>query len=663
MLGAIARVWFGVWLGCFAAAAAQLPPDVMADKHLLQAKMLSEEKDHRGALEVMDRVLALQKEHGLTLPEAFSFHYAQTALNAGAVQAAIDSANQYLSEAGRAGKHYREALELLVKAERRLQEPALDRVGSTPVKPDLEPQSQTVPPSSTQAQKTTAAQPVVDCRQWSTDEYFKTATVDSVTTCLEAGADPNAWTKWKLTPLYYAAASNENPAVIEALLKAGADPNARTKWKSTPLHYAAASNENPAVIQTLLKAGADPKARDEDKNTPLYDAARYNRNPGIIEALLKGGADASADLKWTPLHEAVVINENPGVIEALLRGGADPRARDNWKYTPLHWAARHNPNPAVIEVLLKAGADVKARGKDKNTPLHNAAKFNENPAVIKALLEAGADPKARNSWKNTPLHMAARGNQNLAVIEALLKAGADPKARGADKRTPLHTAAEYNENPAVIEALLAAGSDLEARDFWKATPLARAEYKNPAVAEILRKATADRDSQQAALRSRQKSKSSRGDGSSGLAALVAGLAGGAIASASGLDAATATEIGATIGGSVLAGEAVGSSGTGASLDAPSGNTGAASGGGPCQVPGYPNPPGGVSNLGFSWCPASVSLQVRSFALQAAGAECAIATGSSSTPEQIEARRREIRAACDRLAALGQGNCQCPPGLK
>ena len=119
---------------------------------------------------------------------------------------------------------------------------------------------------------------------------------------------------------------------------------------------------------------------------------------------------------------------------------------------------------------------------------------------------------------------------------------------------------------------------------------------------------------------------------------------------------------ATIGGSVLAGEAVGSTGTGASSGGTSGNTGATAGGGPCQVPGYPNPPGGVANLGFSWCPESVSLQVRSFALQAAGAQCAIAMGSSSTPEQIEARRREIQAACDRLAALGQGNCQCPPGL-
>ena len=82
----------------------------------------------------------------------------------------------------------------------------------------------------------------------------------------------------------------------------------------------------------------------------------------------------------------------------------------------------------------------------------------------------------------------------------------------------------------------------------------------------------------------------------------------------------------------------------------------------CMIAGYPGPPGGVANLGFSWCPASVTLQVRSFALRAAGAQCAIATGSSSTPEQINARRQEIKAACDRLAALGVSNCRCPPGF-
>ena len=85
-----------------------------------------------------------------------------------------------------------------------------------------------------------------------------------------------------------------------------------------------------------------------------------------------------------------------------------------------------------------------------------------------------------------------------------------------------------------------------------------------------------------------------------------------------------------------------------------------------MIPGYPTPPGGVANLGFPWCSASVGIQHRSFALQAAGAQCAIATGSSSTPDQINARRQEINVACDRLDALQSPDiptCQCPAGLR
>ena len=110
----IGWIWIVVWLGCLTLSAAQLPPDVLVDKYLLQSQMLSEERDHKGALATMDRIVALQKEHDLTLPEEFPFHYAQTALAAGSMQAAIDSANRYLSAAGREGKYYREALELLV---------------------------------------------------------------------------------------------------------------------------------------------------------------------------------------------------------------------------------------------------------------------------------------------------------------------------------------------------------------------------------------------------------------------------------------------------------------------------------------------------------------------------------------------------------------------
>ena len=660
MGGAITRVGFGIWLGCFTAAAAQLPPDVMVDKYLLQARMLSEEKDHAGALEAMDQIVSLQKKHDLTLPEEFSFQYAQTALASGAVQAAIESANRYLTAAGREGKYYREALELLVKAERRLQEPAVDRVGSTPVKPDLEPQPQAVSPSSLQAQKTTKAQPEPDCGQWNTRKYFQKATVESVTACLAAGADPMARDDDEETPLHKAAKSNGNPAVIETLLKAGANPNARDQYKNTPLHRAAMFNENLAVIKALIKAGANLKARDQYfKNTPLHWAAMFNENPAVIEVLLAAGANPMVrnDNKRTPLHWAR-FNKNPAVIKALIK--ASPDARADLKWTPLHVAVMSNENPAVIETLLKAGANPNARDKDKETPLHWAAARNENPAVIETLLKAGADPMARAKNKRTPLHWAARSNENPAVIETLLKAGANPKARDKDKETPLHEAAWFNGNPAVIETLLAAGADPNAQDTFKRTPLSLANEYNPSVRQALLAAGAGRvESQMAAAKAQRKAPSG---GGGGWAALVAGVAGGAMAAASGLDAATATELGATIAGSVLADEAVGSSGTGAASGGTSGNTGATAGGGPCQVPGYPNPPGGVANLGFSWCPASVGLQVRSFALQAAGAECAMATGSSSTPEQIEARRREIRAACDRLASLGQGNCQCPPGL-
>ena len=406
MQGVIAAVWVIVCLGFITGFAAQLPPEILVDKYLLQATILSEEKDHKGALEAMDKIVALQKKHDLTLPEAFSFQYAQTALAAGSVQAAIASANRYLSATGREGKYYREALELLVKAERKLQEPAVDRVGSTPVRPDLEPQPQAMPPSSTQTQKTIEVQPAPDCRGWNTKWYFRTASVESVTACLAAGADPMARTEYKDTPLHWAARNrnSKDPAVIEALLAAGADPMARNILEATPLHWAAKYNRNPAMIEALLKAGADPKARDDDKETPLHEAAQYNDNPAVIEALLKAGGDARADLKWTPLHEAVVFNEDPGVIEALLKAGANPMPRDKWKNTPLHFAARNNENPAVIEALLKAGADPMARNGYKSTPLHWAATYSKDPAVIEALLKAGADPKARDDDKDTPLH-------------------------------------------------------------------------------------------------------------------------------------------------------------------------------------------------------------------------------------------------------------------
>ena len=107
-----------VLLGGFTVAAAQLPPEIMMDRHLVQAERLMAEEDYGAALEAMNEIVALQREHNLTLPDAFHFKYAQAAFSAGAIPAAIESVNQYLAEAGRDGEFYREALELLIAAER-----------------------------------------------------------------------------------------------------------------------------------------------------------------------------------------------------------------------------------------------------------------------------------------------------------------------------------------------------------------------------------------------------------------------------------------------------------------------------------------------------------------------------------------------------------------
>ena len=140
MRGVIGSVLVAVSWGTLTAAAAQLPPEIMADRYLLQAERLIAEKNHKAALEVMDKIVALQREHGLTLPDEFHFKYAQIAMSAGSIKAVIDSVNKYLATAGRGGQFYREALELLDEAEqeeaRRKQEEAR-RKQIRPILPEM----------------------------------------------------------------------------------------------------------------------------------------------------------------------------------------------------------------------------------------------------------------------------------------------------------------------------------------------------------------------------------------------------------------------------------------------------------------------------------------------------------------------------------------------
>ena len=92
-------------------APAQLPPEIQADRYLVEAERHIGTGDHAAAQAALDRILTLQADHDLALPEAFWFQYAQVAYQAGRSAAAVEAATRYLTTVGREGAHYREALE------------------------------------------------------------------------------------------------------------------------------------------------------------------------------------------------------------------------------------------------------------------------------------------------------------------------------------------------------------------------------------------------------------------------------------------------------------------------------------------------------------------------------------------------------------------------
>ena len=535
---------------------------------------------------------------------------------------------------------------------------------------------------------------------------------------LDAGAQIGSRTNEGLTPLHLAASSNEEPGIIQVLLDAGADLRARTSDGSTPLHLAAESNGNPAVVDALLTAGADPATWRENGATPLggallthyrqeHDAKVHTRMQTVALALLDAGADPNAstgysnDSPWAlgPLHIAAMesgraeswtrvvramlaAGANPehrpssvdfvspwspliaaagsahrDTVEALLAAGADPNGEHEVGFSEesvLYYAAR-NPDDEVVSMLLNAGANPMFPGV-----LHQAAR-NDNPWVLRFLLEAGADPHAFHEGV-TPLHAAAL-RSNAAAVEILLAAGTNvgDRARSAFMEeeqagdTPLHSAARYAfnmiEDSGAVDALLAAGADPNAENEEGATPW-------DLVQQVLdtggrpyeywdeeRLAAKQEELRQSAAYWRLND--ARFDTPPSGRRQASPIAASAGRSTSPSQAADQPERLDPAGRADHRDQAP---------TTPSAQ---------CLIPGFPSP-ADPESLGFSWCPASVGFQVRVFAISAAGAQCAIATGSSSTPEQIAARQEETADLCTRLDALTEGlgtgggpDCRCP----
>ena len=115
--------WIKTWMAVAllvalpAVLCAQLPPEFQMDRYLSRAERQIAERNFVDAMESLDRVLEVQTKHSIEVPDGFSFTHAQVSLALGFYAEAIKSVTEYLTETGREGTHYSEALQLFNTAE------------------------------------------------------------------------------------------------------------------------------------------------------------------------------------------------------------------------------------------------------------------------------------------------------------------------------------------------------------------------------------------------------------------------------------------------------------------------------------------------------------------------------------------------------------------
>lgn len=132
-------------------------------------------------------------------------------------------------------------------------------------------------------------------------------------------ADPNVSYKGGVTPLMCAslhtksARAEDMLEICRALVAAGAKVNASSRAGLTPLHYAARSNE-ATLAGFLLSAGADVNARDPKGMTPLHYAAQKGSEE-VVQVLLNAGA--KRDLKNRAGQTPAQLAQDPDLLKLL----------------------------------------------------------------------------------------------------------------------------------------------------------------------------------------------------------------------------------------------------------------------------------------------------------------------------------------------------------
>ena len=344
-------------------------------------------------------------------------------------------------------------------------------------------------------------------------------TTEEVKKGIEAGADVNAVSPQKYTPLMAAILGRtDSLKKVEMLLAAKADPYLdEGKYGFTAFSYAMADISNLPLLKVLLES-----------DTNINDAVPSNISNFLIEACINSQA-------WPDEERVILLGE-------LLRNEADVKFKNKKPGVTALFACASTAGPKTLSLLLKAGAEVDATSSlSESTALLEAARYNANPESVILLLEHGANPdtrdkrgenalelaqrnstlgasriqkilrnlKDKNKWqiskppsvadfilscylgtveemqraiesgvevnvseKNiTPLIAAILGRVNsLEKVDLLLKAKANPNLKTKNGTTPLHAAVGHGGNIKIVSRLLESKADINAANDEGDTP-------------------------------------------------------------------------------------------------------------------------------------------------------------------------------------------------
>jgi ankyrin repeat protein len=223
---------------------------------------------------------------------------------------------------------------------------------------------------------------------------------------LEAGADPNRMTHWRITALHQALRRDNALGHIELLLDHGADPLIKTGMGSRSGVSIAVRRGRADLLAAFQKRGIAPGLEGPEQ---LLFACAMDDTDGVREiaakepawkdALLAEGGTLLAEFAGTANAGGVAQLLGLGIPVTSLYGG-DLYFGIPKNSTALHVAA-WKAWPEVVQLLIDRGAPVDALDGNGETPLRLAVRacvdsywsYRRNPASVQSLLHAGATVK------------------------------------------------------------------------------------------------------------------------------------------------------------------------------------------------------------------------------------------------------------------------------